>query len=213
MEEVYISPVLSRSPVSSSAGNKKSGKRGTRCQQPLSLQCCLWWCAGDTEHTHKLPRSWHSARGWSTLLLMMYLISSDADQFQMSFCPFPHLQWNAAGPPVWSVAGLQCVCKINTCRKGHCESTCTVFLKHFLCSWHFLQTKWSTYTLGRSFVDEKFQKEQNFRLGTEKLHESVMERVPNAADWFPQLCNISWSGSEMVHVNLHKGQKEKKIPL
>lgn len=89
MEEVYISPVLSRSPVSSSAGNKKSGKRGTRCQQPLSLQCCLWWCAGDTEHIHNLPRSWHSARGWSILLLMMYFISSDADQFQMSFCPFP----------------------------------------------------------------------------------------------------------------------------
>lgn len=83
---------------------------GTRCWQPLSLQCCLWWCAGNAEHIHKLPRGWRSARGWSTPLLMMYFISNDADQFQASFSPFPHLHWTAAGPPEWSVAGLQCVC-------------------------------------------------------------------------------------------------------
>lgn len=148
---------------------------GTRCWQPLSLQCCLWWCVGNTEHIHKLPCGWHSARGWSTLPLMMYLISSDADQFQTSFSPFPHLHWHAAVPPEWSVAGLQCecVCKINTWRKGYCGSSCMVFLKHFLYSW---QPKRTTHSLERNFVDEKFYRgdkilfrgEQNFRLRDRK---------------------------------------------
>lgn len=143
---------------------------GTRCRQPLSLQCCLWWCAGNTEHIHKLPRTWHSAKGWSTLLLMMYFISNDADQFLMSFSLFPCLHWTAAGPPEWSVAGVQrvCVCKINTWRKGYCDSSCLVFLKHFLYSWHFLQPKRSTHSLERSFVDEKFQGGAKFEAQEQK---------------------------------------------
>lgn len=45
---------------------------------------------------------------------------------------------------------------------------------------------------------------------TEKLHESKVEGLPDAAVLFLGLCNISWSGVIREHASLHWGQEEKR---